>query len=113
MEKVLEQEKSITFLKEIKVVPQKAYAQILEKNGTRFVLRQYKIEKLNGVYDMITISYALDINRDTIVFYSVYLTSDNSDDTICLCTSEKDKDHKLFDIILHIENDTWKKQIAS
>lgn len=108
MENVLEQEIGIGFLKKIKVVPQKAYAKILDKNGTRFVLRQYRIVEINGGYNMVNISYALNIEKDTITFYSVYLTSDNPDKTICLCTSENNKNHKLFDTILHIENNIWR-----
>lgn len=108
MTNVLEQEESIAFLRKIRIVPQKAYAKILEENGTRFVLRQYKIEELDGGYNMVNISYALNINKDLITFYSVYLTSDKTDDTICLCMSQDNVYNTLFDSILSLEEDVWK-----
>ena len=108
MTNVLEQEESIAFLKKIRVVPQKAYAKILEESGTRFVLKQYKIKELDGGYNMVNISYALNIDKDLITFYSVYLTSDKTDDTICLCMSQKNVYNTLFDSILSLEEDVWK-----
>lgn len=108
MQKILEQEESIAFLKKIKVVPQKAYAKILEESGTRFVLRQYKIEELDGGYNIVNISYALNIDKDLTVFYSVYLTSDKTDDIVCLCTSQSNVYNTLFDNILSLEEDLWK-----
>ena len=106
MTNVLEQEESIAFLKKIKVVPQKAYAKILEESGTRFVLKQYKIKELDGGYNMVNISYALNIDKDLITFYSVYLTSDKTDDTICLCMSQKNVYNTLFDSILSLEEES-------
>lgn len=108
MQEVLEQEESIAFLEKIKVVPQKAYAKILEEGGTRFVLRQYKIEELDGGYNIVNISYALNIDKDLTVFYSVYLTSDKTDDIVCLCTSQSNVYNTLFDNILSLEEDLWK-----
>jgi len=109
---VLEQEDSIAFLQKVKVVPQKAYAKILEKDGTKYVLRQYKIEELDGGYDMINISYALNIEKDLTTFYSVYATSDKTDSTICLCVSQKNVYNTLFDSILSLEENVWKNSIA-
>ena len=108
MQEVLEQEESIAFLEKIKVVPQKAYAKILEEGGTRFVLRQYKIEELDGGYNIVNISYALNIDKDLTVFYSVYLTSDKTDDIVCLCKSQSDIYNTLFDSILSLEENVWK-----
>lgn len=108
MTNILEQEESIAFLKKIKVVPQKAYAQISEKNGTKLVLRQYKIEELDNGYNMVNISYVLNIKSDLITFYSVYLTSDKTDNTLCLCMSEKNKYNTLFNNILLLEDNVWK-----
>ena len=108
MQEVLEQEESIAFLEKIKVVPQKAYAKILEEGGTRFVLRQYKIEELDGGYNIVNISYALNIDKDLTIFYSVYLTSDKTDDIVCLCTSQSNVYNTLFDNILSLEEDLWK-----
>lgn len=109
---VLEQEDSIAFLQKVKVVPQKAYAKILEKDGTKYVLRQYKIKELDGGYDMINISYALNIDTDLTTFYSVYVTSDKTDSTICLCVSQKNVYNTLFDSILSLEENVWKNSIA-
>lgn len=108
METVLEQEESIAFLEKIQVVPQKAYAKILEEDGTKFVLRQYKIKELDGGYNMVNISYALNIDRDITTFYSVYLTSDKTDDVLCLCKSQDSLYNTLFDNILFLEEEYWK-----
>ena len=108
MQKILEQEESIAFLEKIKVVPQKAYAKILEEDGTKFVLRQYKIKEVNGRYNEINISYALNIKKDNIMFYSVYLTSDKTDDVLCLCKSQEEIYNTLFDDILFLEEEVWK-----
>ena len=108
MTNILEQEESIAFLEKIRIVPQKAYAKILEEDGTRFVLRQYKMKKLDGGYNMVNISYALNIDKDLINFYSVYLTSDETDDTICLCMSQNNVYNTLFNSILSLEEDVWK-----
>lgn len=112
MENILEQQESIAFLNNVKIVPQKAYAKILEQDGTKYVLRQYKMEELEGGYNMINISYALNIDRDLITFYSVYATSDKTDDTICLCHSQDNMYNTLFDNILSLEQDVWKKCLA-
>lgn len=108
METVLEQEESIAFLEKIQVVPQKAYAKILEEDGTKFVLRQYKIKELDGGYNMVNISYALNIDKDITIFYSVYLTSDKIDDILCLCKSQDFTYNTLFDNILFLEEEFWK-----
>lgn len=108
MQIILEQEESIAFLEKIEVVPQKAYAKILEEDGTKFVLRQYKMKELDGEYNMVNISYALNIDKDIITFYSVYLTSDKTDNIICLCKSQSDIYNTLFDSILSLEEDVWK-----
>lgn len=108
MQEILEQEESIAFLEKIQIVPQKAYAKILEEDGTRFVLRQYKMKELNGRYNVVNISYALNIDKDIITFYSVYLTSDKTDDILCLCKSQDNTYNTLFDNILFLEEEVWK-----
>lgn len=112
MQEILEQEDSIAFLEKIQVVPQKAYAKILEEDGTRFVLRQYKMKELNGGYNIINISYALNIDKDIVTFYSVYLTSDKTDDILCLCKSQNNTYNTLFDNILFLEEEVWKYCLA-
>lgn len=112
MENFLEQEESIAFLQKIVVVPQKAYAKILDENGTRFVLRQYKIKEIKGYeYDTINISYAFNIDTDTIEFYSVYLTSEKNDDILCLCKTKDSIYNSLFDNILLLEDEVWKRHL--
>lgn len=112
MTKLLEQKESIALLGKIQVIPQKAYAKILKENGMKFVLRQYKIKELEEGYNTINISYALNIDSDLITDYSVYVTSDKADDTICLCTFTNNIYNTLFDSILSLEEDVWKHQIA-
>lgn len=112
MTKLLEQKESIALLEEIQIIPQKAYAKILEENGMKFVLRQYKIKELEDGYNVINISYALNIDSDLITYYSVYVTSDKADDIICLCTFTNNVYNTLFDSILSLEEDVWKHQIA-
>lgn len=111
MQEVLEQSDGIALLKQLVVVPQKAYAKILEENDNKFVLRQYKIEKINGKFDIVNISYTLNIDSDKITFFSVYLTSDETDDAVCLCMSDKvgNTDNILFDNILSLEENVWNR----
>lgn len=103
----LEQEDGIALLKKIEVVPQRAYAKILEEDGTRYVLRQYKIQEIEGKYNKVNISFTLRINSDKIVFYSVYLTSDKTDDVICICADTNND--WLFYEILTLEENVWNR----
>lgn len=111
MQEILEQSDGIALLKQLVVVPQKAYAKILEENDNKFVLRQYKIEKINGKFDIVNISYTLNIDSNKITFFSVYLTSDETDDSVCLCMSDNvdSTNNILFDNILFLEENVWNR----
>ena len=111
MQEILEQSDGIALLKQLVVVPQKAYAKILEENDNRFVLRQYKVKKINGKFDIVNISYTLNIDSDKVTFFSVYLTSDETDNSVCLCMSDKvdNTDNILFDNILSLEENVWNR----
>lgn len=112
MQKILEQSDGIALLKKLVVIPQKAYARILEEGNDKFVLRQYKIQKVEGKFDIVNISYVLNIDSDKLSFFSVYLTSDKTDESVCLCMSNDHigyTDKILFDDILNIEVNVWNR----
>lgn len=104
----LEQEESIKFLNVVQVIPQKAYAKIYEEDNKKYILRQYKVNKINEMWDTINVSYILDIKTDRILSYSVYATSKETEDIISLCIYEKDIFKMLFYNILALEEDLWK-----
>lgn len=111
MQEILERAKGIALLKQLIVVPQKAYAKILEENDKKFVLRQYRIEKVEGKFDIVNISYVFNIDSDRVTFFSIYLTSEETDDAVCLCMSDKvdNTDKILLDDIFSLEENVWNR----